>query len=265
MMKRMKGVSAALESSPSPYTTLYEDRRTRLKHQSLMQDYEELCKETEAQKKKLETMKQKKLTLLSEIRFLRQRYKFLMQNQSQNPASEPKYGQKQNLVNVSRTVRKESKERNYIGNDAAVQRPASRFDLNRKGKFYSEREAALQTLGPIFDLSQKQRTYIGKESVLRNSATIPDLNIKERIYSGKEVSVRNNGPIFDLNRISREEEEIQANGEVIIDEPKICLVRGGSDEQHSDMKLSACRSVGNGSSRTGKRKISWQDQVALRV
>ncbi|KAF2310898.1 hypothetical protein GH714_018248 [Hevea brasiliensis] len=215
MMKRMKGVSAALESSPSPYTTLYEDRRTRLKHQSLMQDYEELCK-------------------------------------SQNPASEPKYGQKQNLVNVSRTVRKESKERNYIGNDAAVQRPASRFDLNRKGKFYSEREAALQTLGPIFDLSQKQRTYIGKESVLRNSATIPDLNIKERIYSGKEVSVRNNGPIFDLNRISREEEEIQANGEVIIDEPKICLVRGGSDEQHSDMKLSACRSVGNGSSRTVK-------------
>ncbi|XP_057988046.1 uncharacterized protein LOC131171888 [Hevea brasiliensis] len=162
MMKRMKGVAAAMESSP--YAILYEVQRTRLKHQSLMQDYEELYRETESQKRKLEMMKQKRLTLLSEVRFLRQRYKFLMQNQSQNPAPAPKYIKKQNLINVNRTVRK---ERNYTGNDAAVQCQAPQFDLNRKGKkVYSEREAALQTAGPVFDLSQKQKTYIVKEAAL---------------------------------------------------------------------------------------------------
>ena len=37
-------------------------------------------------------------------------------------------------------------------------------------------------------------------------------------------------------------------------------------EQHNDLKLSMCRNVGDGStSRSGKRKISWQDPVALRV
>lgn len=263
-MKRMKGVAAAaMESSPSPYATLYEDPRTSLKHQSLLQDYEDLYKEAEAQKKKLQMMKQKKLTLSTEVRFLRQRYKYLMENQSRNPAPEPKYAQQQSLVNRSRAVRK---ERNYTGNDAAVQCPAPRFDLNRKGKIYSEREATLQIPAPNFDLSQKQKTYIIKESALRNSVTIPDLNQKERIYSGKEAAVRNNTPIFDLNQISREEEELQANGEVMrIEESKIRLMRDGNDEQHSDMKLSVCRTIGNGPSRAGKRKISWQDQVALRV
>jgi len=37
------------------------------------------------------------------------------------------------------------------------------------------------------------------------------------------------------------------------------------EEQHNDIKLSVCRNVGNGSDRTVKRKISWQDQVVLRV
>lgn len=79
---------------------------------------------------------------LLNYRFLRQRYKFLMQNQSQNPPPEPKYIRRQNLVNTSRTVRK---ERDSTGNDAAVQRQAPRFDLNRKGKkVYGEREAVLQ-------------------------------------------------------------------------------------------------------------------------
>lgn len=43
------------------------------------------------------------------------------------------------------------------------------------------------------------------------------------------------------------------------------LLRGGNDEQHNDMKLLVCRNIGNGPNRAGKRKITWQDQVALRV
>eukprot|EP00257_Ricinus_communis_P010021 XP_002529404.2 uncharacterized protein LOC8264841 [Ricinus communis] len=265
-MKRMKGVAAAAameSSSPSIYATLYEDPRARLKHQTLMQDFEELYKETEDQKKKLQMMKHKKLTLLAEVRFLRQRFKYLMLDQSHTPAPEPKYVQKQKLVNGIRNVRK---EKHYSGNDAALQRPAARCDLNRKGKIYSEREPTLQSAPLNFDINQKQKMYIRKEAALRNSAALPDLNQKERIYSGKEATVRNNTPVFDLNQISREEEELQANGEMMrMEEPKICLIRGGSDEQHTDMKLSACRSVGNGANRSGKRKISWQDQVALRV
>lgn len=41
--------------------------------------------------------------------------------------------------------------------------------------------------------------------------------------------------------------------------------RGLNEEQHNDIKLSVCRNLGEGSSRVGKRKITWQDQVALRV
>lgn len=50
-----------------------------------------------------------------------------------------------------------------------------------------------------------------------------------------------------------------------VEELKKCVVRGGNDDQHNEMKLSACRNIGNGPARAGKRKISWQDQVALRV
>lgn len=55
--------------------------------------------------------------------------------------------------------------------------------------------------------------------------------------------------------------------EMRIEEPKLSSVRGGvaNDDQHNDIKLSVCRNIGNGSSQAGKRKISWQDQVALRV
>ena len=46
-----------------------------------------------------------------------------------------------------------------------------------------------------------------------------------------------------------------------IEEPKRSSQRVATDEQHGDIKLSAaCRSVGDGSNRAGKRKISWQDR-----
>lgn len=60
--------------------------------------------------------------------------------------------------------------------------------------------------------------------------------------------------------------ELQNNCEPLrMEEPKSFLIRGGSDEQLNDVKLSICRNVGNGPNRAGKRKISWQDQVALKV
>ncbi|KAF9662733.1 hypothetical protein SADUNF_Sadunf18G0085000 [Salix dunnii] len=259
-MKKMKGVAAAAAmNSPSPsYATIYEDPRIMLKHQSLMQDYEELYKETEAKKRKLQMMRQKKLTLMAEVRFLRRRYKFLTQNKSKKAPKERSFVQPQNLVAASKNLKK---EKSYSVNNAALRPPVPRFDLNQKGKVCIEREAILRNSTPIFDLNQKQMTHIGKEAALRKTATIPDLNQKERIYRGKEAKVQNNTPIFDLNEISREEEELQVNGDMLrAEELKIISVKGGGDELNNDMKLSACRNVGNGSSRAGKRKITWQDQ-----
>ena len=47
-----------------------------------------------------------------------------------------------------------------------------------------------------------------------------------------------------------------------IEEPKKSALKMLSDD---DIKLSVCRNIGDGSNRAGKRKITWQDQVALRV
>lgn len=43
-MKKMKAAVAAMDFSPPSYAAMYEDPRIMLKHQSLMQDYDELYK-----------------------------------------------------------------------------------------------------------------------------------------------------------------------------------------------------------------------------
>ncbi|KAF9680645.1 hypothetical protein SADUNF_Sadunf06G0143100 [Salix dunnii] len=292
IMKKVKAAVAAMDFSPPSHAIMYEDQRIMFKHQSLMQDYDELYKiyfvgfcsydllvaeiiennkrnglalfvsETEAKKRKLQMMRQKKLTLMAEVRFLRRRYKYLTRNKSQKPPMKQNLVQPQNSVVASKKLKK---EKNSSGNNVSLGLPVKRFDLNQKGKVYIDRETTLRNPAPIFDLNKKQRTLIGKEVALRNTSTIPDLNQKERTYSIKEVTIRNNTPVFDLNEISTEEEE-QVNGDMLrTEEPKVSLMRGASDEIHNERKLSACRNVGNGSSRAGKRKITWQDQVALRA
>ncbi|OVA01339.1 hypothetical protein BVC80_1797g22 [Macleaya cordata] len=184
LKKKMKGVS--IDSSPYAFD---EETRTRFKHQSLMQDFHELQKETEAMKKKLHKEKQKKFTLLAEVRFLRRRYKFLMKNQS------PKT-------------------------------PLLERDLARQQAPEMHREA---------------------------------------------LRMPKPSPVLDLNQISNGEEEageFQVHEEPLRMEkkPKNYLIRRGDEQQQpSDVNLSVCREIVNGPNRSGKRKISWQDQVALKV
>ncbi|KAK8654878.1 hypothetical protein V6N13_107474 [Hibiscus sabdariffa] len=261
-MKKMKGVVAAMEYSPYG---VYEDQRMRFRHQSLMQDFEDLHKETEAVRKRLQMAKERKLTLLAEVRFLRRRHAFLMQNRSSNTVSGRNFEQPQNAV-----VRSESnvKVKKSTGKEHGLRRLATGFDLNRKGKTCNEKETAFVHPSQMFDLNQKQHRKInGKEEVvLRSSSPILDLNQRERLYSGKEATARTMTPVFDLNQISREEEELQAmDNSMRIEEFKKSSIRIANDEQHHDIKISACRNTGNGPNRVGKRKISWQDQVALRV
>ncbi|XP_039006407.1 uncharacterized protein LOC120133993 [Hibiscus syriacus] len=58
-MKKMKGVAASVEYSRH---TMYEDQRARFKHQSLMQDFQDLHKETVAMRNKLQMLKERKST-----------------------------------------------------------------------------------------------------------------------------------------------------------------------------------------------------------
>ncbi|GMY35607.1 ribosomal RNA small subunit methyltransferase G [Fagus crenata] len=258
-MKKMKGV-VAMDAS---LYAVSEDPRTRFRHQSLLQDFEELQKESEVMKKKLQMMKQKKLTLSAEVRFLRKRYKYLITNQSPKPQPKQDFVQPQKFDTRNTGATKGKK---YSKKEAALRHLVLASDLNRNERVYNGVETTLRKPASIFDLNQKARTFNGKEAALPTSAPIFDLNQKERIYSGKDATKRNSTPVFDLNQISTEEEELQADCEPLrADESKKSLLRGGSDEQHNDMKLSICRNIGSGSNRAGKRKISWQDQVALRV
>ncbi|KAJ1410337.1 hypothetical protein SESBI_22074 [Sesbania bispinosa] len=231
MMKKMKGV-VPVESPPYP---VYEDQRARLRHQSLLQDYEDLQEETNAMRMKLQAAKQKKMILSAEVRFLRQRYRYLLKNPSPKPQPKQDISQPQKLK-VQATLISKSKGHKHNRKNSTLRPPANARSLSRKD--------------PSF----------------LSSAPALDLNHKDRIRSGKEATKKSITPFFDLNQISREEEELLGNIEPMrIEEPKRITQRGVNEEQHNDIKLSVCRNVGNGANRTGKRKISWQDQVALRV
>ncbi|XP_022754507.1 uncharacterized protein LOC111302887 [Durio zibethinus] len=261
-MKKMKGVAAAAATvmEYSPYA-VYEDQRTRFKHQSLMQDFEDLHKETEAMRKKLQKMKEQRLTLLAEVQFLKRRHKFLLQNQSSNTPAEGNLVPSPNMMIRSKSKMKDKKT-------TGKKHTLRCLDLNQKGKIYSENETTFTHPSLMFDLNEKQqKNFSGKEEVtLRSSLPILDLIQKERLYRGKEATARSMTPIFDLNQISREEEELQANDNPVgIEEFKKGSIRIGSDEQHNDIKILAYRNSRNGPNRVGKRRISWQDQVALRV
>ncbi|XP_062078444.1 uncharacterized protein LOC133782967 [Humulus lupulus] len=262
MKKKMKGV-AAMET---PLYPVYEDARTRFKHQSLMQDYQELEKETEVTKKRLKHMQQRKLTLLAEVRFLRRRYKYLNEKQPMNSHQIQRDQPQLQHHDIRSTNVTKGKKYSKNKKESSFRYPAIPLDLNQKEMNHSGMESPLQKSAPVLDLNQKVKNLGGKEASVPNFRPTFDLNQQERIHSGKEASKRKNTPIFDLNQISGEEEEFQANVEPFRrEEPKKGLLKIANEEQHNDMKLLVCRNIGNGSNRAGKRKITWQDQVALRV
>ncbi|KAB2027758.1 hypothetical protein ES319_D05G054400v1 [Gossypium barbadense] len=262
-MKKMKGVAAAAAvMAYSPYD-MYDDQRARFRYPTHMEDIEDLHKETESMRKKLQMMKEQRLTLLAEVKFLKRRHKFLMQDQSSKPQAERHFLQPQDMVIRSKSNMKAKKS---TGKGTSSNR-AMAFHLNQKGKTNSVKGTCFTHPALMLDVNRKQQKISsGKEVTLRSSLSVLDLNQRDRLYGGKEAAAQSIKPIFDLNQISREEEELEAQtNSVRIEEFKRSSTRIGSDEQHQDVKISACRNTGNGPNRTGKRKISWQDQVALRA
>ncbi|WOL06443.1 hypothetical protein Cni_G15177 [Canna indica] len=79
MVKKAK--RAHTEASPSAaHHKVSEDDRARFRYHYLLQDYEELLRETEAKKKNLQEAKQKKLRLLAEVEFLQRKYQSFLEN-----------------------------------------------------------------------------------------------------------------------------------------------------------------------------------------
>ncbi|WVZ19838.1 hypothetical protein V8G54_007160 [Vigna mungo] len=247
-MKKMKGV-VSVEYTPSG---VYEDQTASFRHQSLLHDYEDLQEETNATRMKLQAAKQKISILSAELRFLRQRYRYLMQNPS--PKQDISHQQK---LKVHATLIRKGKKYNR---KESTLHPATTSHLNSKGRVSNRVGSAVQKTVPMFDLNQNALSLSKKELSFLNSAPVADLNHEDGSHSGKEASKKSISKFFDLNQISREEEEFLGIEAMRVEEQKRII-----EEQHNDMKLSVCRNVGNGSNSAVKRKISWQDQVVLRV
>ncbi|KAK7304150.1 hypothetical protein RJT34_15229 [Clitoria ternatea] len=254
----MKGIV----SVGSPPYAVYEDQKIRLRRQGLLLDYEDLQEETNAMRMKLQAAKKKRLMLSAEIRFLRQRYRYLMQNPSPKPQPKQDISQLQKFKHQATII---PKRRKYNRKESNLQPPFASH-LNSKERISNGIETSLHKTAHVFDLNQNVRNLSKKDPSFLTSGPALDLNHKDKIQSGKEDTKKSVTPFFDLNQISREEEELLGNVEPMkVEEPKRITPRGVSEEQHNDIKFSVCRNVGNGSNRTVKRKISWQDQVALRV
>ncbi|XP_010927958.1 uncharacterized protein [Elaeis guineensis] len=207
-MVMKKGRKVAVEASPSACFLLGEEARAWFRHESLLQDYEELLKETEAKRKQLQKVNQKKLKLLAEVKFLRKRYKCL----SKNPLQKTTYRLKKRSCKIPSSV---------LGHGEAPS-PVIQNELHQKDRSYIVREVAVPSTSAVLDLNQ---------------ASLPN---------GEEM------------------EEFQGEPESMkVDKLNKGLTEG--DLVANDLKLLICRDVGNGVKRGGKRKITWQDQVALKV
>nr|CAD1825626.1 unnamed protein product [Ananas comosus var. bracteatus] len=207
MMKRVAR-RVSMESFPSSSSyPVGEDVRERFKFQSLLQDYEELVKEAEAKKMKLQKTKQKKLRLLAEIKFLRRKYKSLIENRSQ------------------------------------------------RAQYRIKKQPHIIPCSPVAIPRPPHPTARG------------DLSLEDKSRRGRGGASTSTTAMFDLNQVSSMHEEemgCQVDGAPLkVDNSERCTVDG--DAAASNLKLSICRDVGKNPSRIGKRKISWQDQVALKV
>ncbi|KAK6774578.1 hypothetical protein RDI58_029817 [Solanum bulbocastanum] len=292
MSKKMK--RGVLESSSYG---VFEDTKARLKHQTLLQDYKELQKETDGIRHKLEDSKLRKLRLLAEVRFLRQRHKHLWQSKSLSPPKgkelvslpievlrsrdqvtrkkeakpnklPPLPGPKQNgriqvaKVAVSKKIPDiHVNQKHRLGGRKDAVFHSADLELNRKSRVYRGKEVSSRKEAPAYDLKQNERLYIADSAILQRSSPFFDLN-QGTGHSGKETTLPTRAPVFDLNEISMGEEERDVNFEQVqLEEPKRSPIQNLND----DVKLLVCRNVGEDTSRLGKQKLSWQDPVALRV
>ncbi|XP_065017214.1 uncharacterized protein LOC135679196 [Musa acuminata AAA Group] len=263
MTKKMRKITK--ETSPSTSCSSFgDDARQRFKHQSLLQDYMELLKETEAKKKKLQETRLKKLQLLAEVRFLRRKYKTFSENPSQGIPFRLKK-QSYRVPFPSPSIYSALLMSSLVPNEVPT-----------KGKQYGVLEAANTSISVMESSSVNPRRF--KKQSHRNlcsslcvaqsmDVSIPrEVPSQDKKYRVLEAVNTSTSPRFDKNQVSLmngEEMELQLKQDILkMGKLKRCSMNGGGS---NDLKLAMCRDVGNNSNRVSKRKISWQDQVALEV
>ncbi|CAI9098803.1 OLC1v1035511C2 [Oldenlandia corymbosa var. corymbosa] len=190
MSKKMKKV-AVLEA---PQLPVYEDAKTRMKHQALLQDYQDLQKEVNDIKNKLDSAKDRKLRLLAEVRFLRRRHKHLIEMKSlgYSQVAPP---------NVGRKGSESSKSRNSKRKDAFKLPP--RPEAKPKGKLYFVKEAALRNTAPVLDLNRRQSLDVENGASLRSISLVPETNGR-RWSNLNELAVQNTDTVMNLNSQQRQ-------------------------------------------------------------
>ncbi|PKA65481.1 hypothetical protein AXF42_Ash005815 [Apostasia shenzhenica] len=87
--------------------------------------------------------------------------------------------------------------------------------------------------------------------------------VKKRNHNSKQVSLQTTPALLDLNQNGEEMEAFQVQWEPLEVE-KLKRFSIEREAMGSDLQLSICRDVGGGSDGVRER-ISWQDQLALRV
>ncbi|KAL1217528.1 hypothetical protein V5N11_004697 [Cardamine amara subsp. amara] len=165
------------------FTNPFEDPKVRLRHHSLMQDYQELHMETEATRKKLQTMREEKATLMAEVRFLRRRYRHLSQDQPKD-IKKVRGGSnsgKKIRVQVSPNKRSEVETKHV-----------SLPDLNHSGNVHDETKTSLKKKVPLFDLNQISGEEEEETEVVNNNNNQERMKMEE--YKSKNSSIEMQQP-----------------------------------------------------------------------
>ncbi|KAK8918552.1 hypothetical protein KSP39_PZI020966 [Platanthera zijinensis] len=111
---------------------------------------------------------------------------------------------------------------------------------------------------------QSHRILSPSKQVIRTPPNL--LPLKERNFKSSEASVPTPRKLIDLNQVSLpNDEETDPFGAEWEDMKMEKLRRFEASSMADDLKLSVCREIGSSANRLGKRRVSWQDQLALRV
>ncbi|KAL5223128.1 hypothetical protein ABZP36_027841 [Zizania latifolia] len=191
-----------------------EAYRATAKYRNLLVDYQELLKETEAKKKRLHMEGLKKQRLLAEVKFLRRRYKSLLENPSQTVVYR-------------------------------VKNPA--FPLASQPTAHDNGHRRVQAIG-----SSSKGASVVQRRIDSAQRASPVIDLNEACQQSSEETEGFHGYHQESSRADRVKK-------------KYPVVEGDVAAGPSDAKMAAFWDVRNAAARAGKRKISWQDQLALRV
>lgn len=205
-MKKKIRVSKEPSLASTSYFPVGEDARAKFKYHCLLQDYQELLKETKEKRERLEKILQKKSQLLAEVKFLRRKFQQFSTTQT------------------------------------------AQFKLKKRSHRFPSSVRITQPKKPVFQT---------------------ELPLKSRSQKVKAIPIPTSTPLLDLNQVFLPAGEEMERFDV---EEKLLNVDGlkrfskeGRNVLANDSMLSICRDTGIGLNRAGKRKVSWLDQLPLRV